>query len=290
MDILATSSTPTIDKALQWAEEALASKGIDKSTDARWLLEHCSDSSLSYLYARSNERLSEDQWRGYRLAIKRRGLGEPLAYICGHSHFRKLNIQVDKRVLIPRPETEYLVELALNDIPTTRPLRIADMGTGSGAIAISIAMERPNISVIATDNSKEALMVAKNNILRYGLEKRISLRCGSWCQAIQQEKDLAMIIANPPYIKSSEEILSKPPLNYEPSNALIAGTQGIDALESIIANAAKHLIPDGLIYLEHAGHQADWVIYKLREYGWNHARTKRDLEYRPLFTMARRGK
>ena len=280
---------PTINMALNWARDFLYQSGIEPSMDAQWLLEHCTQRSGSYLFAHGEQLLDHQDWSIYQKTIARRCADEPLAYICGHTVFREQSLKINAHALVPRPETEQLVNLALKDIEPNSQDSIADLGTGSGAIAISLAHERPNIHVHATDKDPDALNLSKENVYAQKLESRISLHQGDWCAALVGLRNLAMIISNPPYISQHDPVLvAHRSLGYEPRAALVSGPKGTEALLSIIGGSAQYLQTDAPLWLEHAKNQATWVCATLRQYGWRQISSESDLDGRSLFTRALR--
>lgn len=283
-----STSAPVIADALAWANNTMTHHSLQRSMAAVWLLEHCTGNSASYLYAHDRTKLTAKQWRYYRQSIERHCAGEPMAYICGHSVFRGQCLKVDARVLIPRPETEQLLDFVLDSLSPDCSEMVADLGTGSGAIAIALANARPHLSVCATDCSQNALEVATDNVRAAGLEQRISIRCGHWCDALGCERDLALVVSNPPYVNADEPALSVAPLNYEPRAALATGIDGMEALLAIIATAGAHMRPGASLWLEHAAGQAQQVQQALHQHGWCDVRGECDWEGRSLFSHGMR--
>ncbi len=207
--------------------------------------------------------------------VERRSLGEPIAYILARQGFWTLDLVVTPDTLIPRPETELLVELALARLPAEAPLLIADLGTGSGAIAAALAAERPAWTLIATDRSLAALGVASANARRLGLANLHPL-AGDWLAALAPGA-LDAIISNPPYIPAGDPHLDRGDLRREPASALAAGPDGLEAIRRIAATAAAHLRPGGLLALEHGYDQGGLVRGLLAEAGLTRIETLRDL-------------
>jgi len=185
---------------------------------------------------------------------------------------------------VPRPETETLVEQALLLIPRDRPCRILDLGTGSGAIAIAIASERPNCEIVATDASKDALEVAKENAKQHGLDN-IRFVEGSWTEPVA-DKSFDFVVANPPYVRDDDPALDE--LRYEPRSALAAGPDGLDAITKIAEDAGKILAANGALFLEHGADQRTAVADVLRQNGWTGMECINDLAGRPRVTKATR--
>lgn len=208
------------------------------------------------LYLKDQTKLTSYQLRRLNLLIKRRLTGEPLAYILGYKDFWEQRLKVNSSVLIPRPETELLVEIALNKIPKNAA-RVADLGTGSGAIAIALALTRPKWQLIATDCSLEALKVAKANARRLAA-KNIKFKLGSWLKALPSNYELDIIVANPPYIAPRDPHLLGS-IRFEPRSALVAAQNGLSDLKTIINEAPKYLKLGGWLLLEHGYNQLDAV-------------------------------
>lgn len=190
----------------------------------------------------------------FEALLARRQAGEPVAYLLGRQGFWSLELEVSPATLIPRPETELLVELALARLPAGQSLRVADLGTGSGAIALALARERPQAHVVATDASAEALTVARRNAARLGLG-RVEFRDGDWLVPLAQER-FDLIASNPPYIEQDDPHLAQGDLRFEPPAALASGADGLDAIRVIVRDAGRHLHPGGWLLLEHGWNQA----------------------------------
>jgi release factor glutamine methyltransferase len=194
----------------------------------------------------------------YDAMVARRRRGEPLQYVLGSWGFRSLDLLVDRRVLIPRPETEWVVEQALRRLPDGQPVTVLDLGTGSGAIALSIAVERVHARVVATDASAEALAVARANLAGIGRAgTRVELRLGDWWEAVGDER-FDLVVSNPPYVAPADEL---PPevADWEPRAALVPGPTGLEALAVVIAGAPAHLRPGGWLVCEIGETQGDPV-------------------------------
>ncbi len=198
--------------------------------------------------------------------LQRRLAGEPVAYLLGRREFWSLELEVTPDTLIPRPETELLVELALKQLPADRPVAVADLGTGSGAIALALAVERPLARIIATDCSATALKVARRNAQRLAMGN-VEFRQGDWLQPLVGER-FDLIASNPPYIAVPDPHWRQGELRFEPSTALVAGVDGLDALRIIIAQTPVYLKPKGWLFLEHGHDQGEIVLFLLREKGF----------------------
>ena len=234
--------------------------------EAEILLAACLDKPRSHLYAWPEREVEPRQQERFAALISRRALGEPIAYLLGQREFWSLPLTVTPQTLIPRPETETLVALALDTMPEDTPLRIADLGTGTGAIALAIARERPHSEIIATDISPAALSVAKDNAARLGLDN-VRFVCGSWCRALTVNA-FDFILSNPPYVAESDPHLREGDLRFEPRKALAAGTEGLDELRHIIPGAHDRLRTDGWLIVEHGYDQGERVMQLMRTQGF----------------------
>jgi release factor glutamine methyltransferase len=222
-------------------QEALGASGID-AREARLLLAEASGFSEASVLAFPERRLAAEIEQTFFQSVARRKRGEPIAYIVGHKEFYGLSLAVNPAVLIPRPETELLVDLALQ----LEFSSIVDLGTGSGAIALAIKRQRPKARVVATDSSAAALAVAQRNAVKHGLE--IEFRHGRWLEALAGER-FDLIVANPPYVAASDRHLAQ--LHFEPMDALIGGSDGLDGIREIARMAPGHLATGGRLLLEH---------------------------------------
>ena len=199
-----------------------------------------------------------EQWRNLE---SKRLSGEPIAYLVGKRGFHDIELYVASGVLIPRPETEILVEIALREIQTlNRPANILDLGTGSGAIALAIAHSAPQTIVTATDQSLEALAIAKMNADQLGFSDRVQFAQGSWYEALKEAIPFDVILSNPPYIAAGDSHLSEGDLRFEPASALTDGASGLSCLETIILQVHPYLKPGGLVAVEHGFDQSDAVV------------------------------
>jgi release factor glutamine methyltransferase len=206
--------------------------------------------------------------------------GEPVAHLIGTQEFWSLSLQVSPDTLIPRPETERLVELALERIPSDANWRIADLGTGSGAIALAVAKERPACQIIATDKSTAALDIAKENA-RLNQIANVTFLQGDWLAAVKDEPPFEMILSNPPYIKEDDPHLQQGDVRFDPDSALQAGTEGLDDLQQIIEQALAHLKPGGWLLLEHGYDQQNAVMQLLQQAGYEQIEDYPDLAGQP---------
>ena len=254
--------------------------------EAEILLAACLDKPRSHLYAWPEREIEPRLQERFAVLISRRALGEPIAYLLGQREFWSLSLTVTPQTLIPRPETEALVALALDTMPEELPLCIADLGTGTGAIALAIARERPHSEVIATDISPAALSVAKGNATRLGLDN-VRFVCGSWCRALTVDI-FDFILSNPPYVAESDPHLREGDLRFEPRKALAAGPRGLDELRRIIPGAHECLRTDGWLIVEHGYDQGERVMQLMRTQGFREISDHPDAAGRSRVTMGRR--
>lgn len=266
----ASGGTPTIAQALA-AARAL---GLDR-LDAQWLLGHVLQQPSAWLISHDDQPLAAADAQAFDVLCRRRADGEPLAYLVGQAGFHGLTLQVTPDVLVPRPDTETLVDWALDLLPTLgvpHPL-VADLGTGSGAIALAVAHGHPAAQMTATDLSPAALAVAQANARRLGLS--LQWAAGAWWQALPAEARFHLVLSNPPYIAGADPHL--PALRHEPLLALTPGGDGLDALRQIIAGAPAHLHPGGWLLLEHGWDQAAAVAALLADAGFHAMGHRSDL-------------
>lgn len=248
--------------------------GPEARQESELLLAAICGISRSHQLIYPDEALPEKQCQQFDSALKRRIAGEPLAYITGSRGFWDMDLQVTPDVLIPRPDTECLVEQALQRIPADARWQIADLGTGSGAIALALARERPRCEITATDLSMAALVIAKENA-HLQASKNICFTAGSWFQPIKNRL-FEMIVCNPPYIPADDPHLKQSDLPAEPEHALISGGDGLDAIRKIISDSVLHLKPSGFLLLEHGYDQAIKVTELLCHEGFKEIFTEKD--------------
>lgn len=250
------------------------------------LLAHILGVNRSYLYAHPERTLTKSEQEQFAILMDRHFNGEPIAYLTGHKEFWSLDLIVTPDTLIPRPETELLVETTL-EYSTGGEYSaghvIADLGTGSGAIALALAHERPDWIVYATDLSKNALNIAKKNAERLNI-KNVSFYEGHWCAALPKIK-LDAIVSNPPYIAEDNADVEQSVLTYEPRSALISGKDGLQDIKHIIHEATLYLKPDGYLLLEHGFDQAKDVQNIFLEVGYTNVITRYDLSKIPRVTI-----
>ncbi|WP_210544666.1 peptide chain release factor N(5)-glutamine methyltransferase [Rhodoferax sp. PAMC 29310] len=256
----------------------LQAQGLPR-LDAQLLLLHALGQDLhnrAWLMVHDTEEVSEAALQSVTTAAQRRLQGEPMAYITGHKEFFGLDLLVDARVLDPRPDTETLVDWALEVLPPQNAYapRVLDLGTGSGAIALALKATRPELTVHATDFSIDALEVAHANAQRLGLN--VSFSQGAWFSALAPDTPrFHAVVSNPPYIAAEDEHLAA--LTHEPLQALASGADGLDDLRHLIANAPAHLLPGGWLLLEHGYDQALAVRALLHDAGFELVQSRQDL-------------
>lgn len=250
--------------------------------EARLLLAHTLEQHYqlprSALLSRDEMELSPSALAYWKELESGRLNGQPIAYLIGKKGFHNIELLVAPGVLIPRPETELLVEIGLREIDQlSGKASLLDLGTGSGAIALAIASASPNIAATATDHSSEALAIALKNTKNLGLEARVQLVQGNWYEAISKEERFDLILSNPPYIESNDPHLLQGDLRFEPINALTDQADGLSCLRTIISGAQEHLKPSGLIAIEHGFDQSAAVIDLMKSAGLRDIETHLDL-------------
>lgn len=224
-----------------------------------------------------NKPVSAVQQAQFADLLQRRLAGEPIAYICGHREFWSLDFRVNSSVLIPRPDTELLVERALAAIDAVEDCHpvVADLGTGSGAVAIAIACERPKVRVVATDTSADALAVAADNARRHSADN-IEFRRGYWIEPLGAQR-CHVIVSNPPYVAENDTHLERDDVRHEPITALVSGSRGLDDLEKIIRTTPAALLANGALLVEHGYDQGLAVRSLFADSGFHNIKTRRDL-------------
>ena len=263
----------SVETALRAAQMELIGSDTPQ-LDAEVLLAFVTKRTRTQLRSAPEHLLTDDEYDRFRRLTARRTRGEPIAYLSGTREFWSLTLHVDATVLVPRPETELLVERAL--LHMTNPgARILDLGTGSGAIALAIASERPASDVLATDASSAALEVAQRNARELGLS-RVRFQLSDWFGNLGNEQ-FDIVVSNPPYIAAGDPQLAADVLAYEPRQALIAGTAGLEAIAVIITTAPRHLQQGGWLIIEHGIHQAPDVRRLLEQVGFISVASHADL-------------
>lgn len=266
---------------LRLTTDFLAAKKIDSARlDAELLLGEVLGLARVQLYTNFERPLAREEVDRYRELVRRRAAREPVAYILGRREFWSLDFEIDRRVLVPRPDTELLVELAVAALQTragAATLHVADVGTGSGAVAVAIAKEVPNARVVATDKSQAALEVAPRNAVRHGVADRIEFVSGDLCAPLRGREPFDLIVSNPPYVKADEVAALDPEIrDWEPRLALVSGADGMDATRALVESALQVLAPGGSLWVE-VGSQAGAVRECFVSNGYADVRVHRDL-------------
>jgi release factor glutamine methyltransferase len=274
-------------EAQQQLETAL---GDDRKQEARWIVERVSGYSSTELRMHTDELVSTRAVSFFDALVTRRAAGEPLQYVLGRWQFRTLELIVDRSVLIPRPETEMVAGLAI-DIARKQPdATVVDLGTGSGAIALSVAVEVPHANVWATDVSEGALRIARANLAGIGRSAtRVNLSHGSWFEALRPELmgTFDVIVSNPPYVASTEELPAEV-VDWEPATALFSGPDGTEDLQVLIPTARQWLTPGGYLILEMSPTQTAWAAALANSQGFVDVRVVNDLAGKPRALVASR--
>ncbi len=253
--------------------------------DAELLLAHVLDKTREYLITWPETVLKESEQQTFLNLLQQRVLGQPIAYLIGSKAFWNFDLIITADVLIPRPETELLIEIILEHLDTNKKL-LADLGTGSGAIALALASERTKWQVVATDSSEAALKIAEENAKNLNVSN-IEFRHGSWAAALNSELYDA-IVSNPPYIDKADKHLKQGDVRFEPKQALVAEEQGLADLKQIAAQALDKLKPSAILLLEHGCQQGEAVRHLLEQSGYNNIQSYKDLAGLERATMARR--
>ncbi len=264
----------TYTEAITQAITQFSSVSDSAKLDAQLLLCHACSIEQTTVIAHPEQSLSEKQQLLFESAVIRRHHGEPIAYIIGSKEFWSLDFEVNKHVLIPRPETELLVELTLENISHLTTPRILELGTGSGAIAITIAKERNDCLITASDYSNHALEVANINAAQHNT--KISFIHSNWYDGIP-EQNYDVIVSNPPYIASNDPDLDQYVMKFEPTDALLSADNGLEDIQKIISGAVRHLTNNGYLLLEHGFQQKEKVQQLFNKYGFQKITTYKDL-------------
>lgn len=276
-----TDTDPSADALTlrQVLQEASACIGRE---DALHLLLHVLDKPHAWLYTHDDALMPPGQQAQFAALVARREAGEPVAYLTGERGFWTLCLQVSPATLVPRSETELLVEAALERMAGMAAPDVLDLGTGSGAVALALASERPDARVQAVDSSREALAVAAANAARLGLA--VAFHAGSWFAPVAGQR-FALVVSNPPYIRADDPHLAQGDVRFEPRTALVSGADGLADLRHIIGHAPAHLQPSGWLLLEHGWDQGQAVRQLLREAGFAAVATRRDVEGRERVSL-----
>ena len=275
----------TIAQLLELGRETLTPVSPTASLDSELLLAEALGRPRSHLYAWPQQPVAGEQRRRFEQLLQRRRRGEPVAYLLGRREFWSRPFRVAPGVLIPRPETELLVEQALRHLPEREPRLVADLGTGSGAIAVTLALERPAARIIATDISPRALALARSNAVALGAGNVILVR-SDWAAPLPRGR-FDLVVSNPPYV-SENDVHLRGEIRFEPATALVAGRDGLDAYRRLIPQAHACLGPEGRLLLEHGHTQAEAVARLLERAGFTHIRCHHDLQGHPRVTLAQK--
>lgn len=273
-----------LQKSIRFLEE----KGVkDAKLSAEWILARTLELKRLDLYLQFERPLIESELELIRQGIRRRSKREPLQHILGSVDFYGVSLRVDKRALIPRPETEYLIEILHTQYLNREPTRILDLGTGSGAIAIAMLNLFPQAQGVAVDMSTEALALAKENADAVGVSSRLEFVKSDWFQNVDGAFEL--IVANPPYLTQEEMETADPEVvQYEPKEALFGGEAGLDDLISIIDGCTDHLVDGGMIALETGIKQHQALMERAQSQGLKHLQSIKDLDRRDRFLIGSR--
>jgi release factor glutamine methyltransferase len=264
-----------IKTVLKQAIENLIPYSDSPQLDAELLLANALNKNRTHLHCFPEQIIQETECLQFEKLLQRRISSEPIAYILQQQSFWTLDLKVTKDVLIPRSETELLVEIVLEKFSADKKLQIADLGTGSGAIALAIASERPKWELIATDQSAQALTIAKQNAQQLNLSN-VKFFQGDWCTALPKYR-FDVIVSNPPYVAENDPHLSDSGLSFEPQDALISGQDGLKAIITIVQEAASFIVPGGALMLEHGYNQGASVRKLLQTAGYKEVQTYLDL-------------
>jgi release factor glutamine methyltransferase len=279
----------TLLEVLQRTSQFLADKGVpDPRLNAELLLGHVMGLRRLELYLQFERPMEERILAQLRPLLRRRGQREPLQYLIGPVPFAGCQIKADARALVPRPETELLFERIIEHLGSTRPRRILDLGTGTGALALALAKHFLDAQVIASDNSEEALALAAENAKLNQLEHRVDFRSGSWWQAVADQGTFDLVVSNPPYLTLAELQSAEPEVaQHDPKQALVSGGDGLDAMRSIIQGAPAHLAVGGLLALESGIHHREALSLAFSDPVWSHHWGEDDLSGRHRFYFAK---
>ncbi|HHJ39883.1 MAG: hypothetical protein AXA67_05075 [Methylothermaceae bacteria B42] len=274
----------TIAQLLRQGSQALASVSQSPNLDTELLLAHALNKPRAHLHAWPEKRVEDPLLSCFHQLLQRRLQGEPIAYLLGTKEFWSREFYVNSAVLIPRPETELLVEHTLALIPKDCPVLVADLGTGSGAIALTLGLERPNIQVVATDRSLKALKVASENVQRHRANN-VHLCQANWLSSFRPSS-FDLIVSNPPYIAPDDPHLNRGDVRFEPRSALAADKNGLAALQTIGAQARRCLKPGGWLIVEHGWDQRPAVARIFESLGYQEVTCFSDWQNHPRVTRA----
>ncbi|NOU52527.1 peptide chain release factor N(5)-glutamine methyltransferase [Pseudoalteromonas sp. JBTF-M23] len=273
----------TVAQAIAWATQLLKDTSDSPKLDSEVLLLHVINKPKSYLFAWPDSELSDEQQVEYCKLIKRRQVGEPVAHIIGEREFWSLPLEVNPSTLIPRPDTETLVEYAL-DLALPEHAEVLDLGTGTGAIALALASEKPQWHITALDFSVDAVALAKRNQLKLGFEN-VHIEQSNWYSAVGDCK-FDLIVSNPPYIEQDDQHLSQGDVRFEPLSALVADDAGMADIKVIISQGRKHLNQGGYVLIEHGYQQATKLQQYFAQMSYSNILTIKDMAGCDRVTLA----
>jgi release factor glutamine methyltransferase len=286
----AVAETWTIRRVVQWTAQDFAARGLDSPRlDAELLVAHALQIDRVRLYMDLDRPLVPDELAAIRALVIRRRKREPLAYVIGTREFFGRSFAVTPAVLVPRPETETLVERALELLPPDAEGPVLDVGTGSGCIALTLAAERRALQMDATDLAEAALAVAARNAERLGVAARVRFYCGDLFAALPEPRRYALVVSNPPYISLNERPALAPELAREPEEALFAGEDGLAIIRRLVAEAPSYLAPGGTLLVEIGAGQGEAVLALLRAAGFEDPVIHKDLGGRERVAEGRCG-
>lgn len=276
----------TILEIIKKTTDFFVTKGVESPRlNAELLIGHALGLKRMALYMQFERPLAEADLEKIRPLVRRRAQREPLQYIVGETEFRGLKIKVDRRALIPRPETELLVEYVIAACEVS-PARALDLGTGSGAIAVALAREMAGCDVVASDSSGEALALARENAALCGLADRVTFVASNWFEQFSDVAPFGVIVSNPPYLSEQETIDTAPEVRlFEPKSALTSGEQGMADLRAILGAAPKHLLPGGLLALETGIAHHTELLRLAKEAGYAQTESRQDLTGRDRYLL-----
>jgi len=273
-----------IDSAIEWATGCCAGVSDTPKLEAEILLAYCLGKPRSYLYSWPEQQLDPEEWHRFQALVDKRLLPTPVAYLLGEREFYSLTLKTSPATLIPRPETESLVDTALDLCPGESATGLLELGTGNGAIAIALKVHRPRLNIVATDISADCLDIARQNAIDHSVT--IDWIQSDWFAQIESGRKFDMIVSNPPYIPALHPCLEKGDLPAEPLDALSPGETGLEALQRIIENAPTYLKPGGYLLLEHGFDQQDDVAGLMRTQDFFDISCKLDLNRLPRVSLA----
>lgn len=279
------SNPHSIDNQIKWATDILYNISCSARLDSEILLSFCLQKDRSYLFTWPDQVLTKDQRACFKGLIQKRLTPQPIAYLIGSREFYSMELKTTPATLVPRPETEMLVDWILEQASLLDCPHILDLGTGTGAIALAVKKHCPDCEMVATDFSRAALEVARSNALKHHLDVRFIE--SDWFQSFAYDTLFDVIVSNPPYIAAHDPYLSQGDLPAEPQQALTSGESGLDALATIIDGAQKYLKSNGVLVLEHGYDQHQAVTDLLLKAGYRSIKTHKDFNELPRMTVAR---